>query len=83
MSISHVDSISVKTVSVLRSNLVIADCASEEDADILIRAIKKFSVWDYDVFRKDKGDRMISIYEGHLLWLDDLIENRKKYKSIK
>ena len=82
MRISRHNSIGVNTITVLRSQHVIADCASEEDADIVIDTMKKFTIWEHDIFRKSNGEKIISIYPGHLKWLDELIENRQKYKSF-
>ena len=81
MSITHADTISVRCIEVIDSNHVIAYCATKEDANILINAFKKFAIWDYNNFSIDEGERYVKVYSHE--WLDDLIENRKKYKNIK
>jgi len=80
MSISNHDTISVKTVEVIDSNHVIFNCATGEDARILVDTAKKFSLWEYDNFHLGKGEDMIYVNPEHHKWLDNLIENRKKYK---
>jgi len=83
MAISHRESIIVKTVEVIDSNHVIFNCATEEDANYLIKAAQKFSLWKYDNFTLGKGETSVSIDPSQHAWLDNLIENRKKFKSIK
>jgi hypothetical protein len=82
MEISHVYDIRVKTVQVLDSNHVIFNCASKEDAEILINVAKNFSLWKYDNFNLSEGETTVSVHPEHHKWLDNLIENRKKYKNL-
>jgi hypothetical protein len=82
MSISRAAEISVKTVQVLRSQHVILECATEEDANILIDAIKTFSIWEYDIYNKSNGEVSVPINPEYHVWLHNLIENRKKYKKF-
>jgi len=83
MEISHVYNIRVKIVQVIDSNQIIFHCATKEDAEILIGVTKNFSLWKYDNFRLGEGETTVSTHPEHHKWLDDLIENRKKYKSLK
>jgi hypothetical protein len=84
MEISHYDSINIKVIQILVGNRVIHQCISKKDANILVTIIKKFTVDG-----NDRNDISLSIGEKFLYldrdqtWLDNIIENREKYKNIK
>lgn len=66
---------------VIRGNHVIHECATQEDAEILINASEAFSMEHFPgVFSTSAGEKMV--YLNSHEWLDNLIENRKKYKNI-
>jgi hypothetical protein len=75
--------IRVTGIDVLKGNRVIFSCISEEDAQNIINVAKKFSVWDFDDFKTQESSFPVSIHIKDHVWLDELIENREKYKNIK
>lgn len=58
-------------------------CATEEDAQIILNTVKKFSMWDNNVFDIREESTWVYMDPDRRQWLDNLIENRKKYKNIK
>lgn len=80
MFLSHSDSVSVSTYQILKSNYVLFDCPTEEDANIIIDVLKKFSIYEKDIFSVRK-DRDIIYYNepGFSEWSKNIISNRKKY----
>lgn len=82
MSISHSDALEVKTIMVIEGNSVIFHCATEEDAKMIINIAKAFSIWTYDQFRIGKGEKYVYVDPEKHKWLDNLIENREKYRNV-
>ena len=84
MEISHHDSINIKVIRVMAGNRVIHECLTKEDANILIKAIKNFTAGanQKESIITDIGSHFFYL-EDNQKWLDDIIDNRKKYKSIK
>jgi len=77
--------IKVEIFQIIDSQHVILECVSEDDAKMLIDIIKKLSVRDYDNFRIEKGETRLNIWkksDTHK-WLNELENNRKKYKILK
>jgi hypothetical protein len=81
MEISHHDSISIKTKQVMNGNWAICHCLTEEDANILIKAFQKFSINSRENFSMSEDSKYIYVYDKNE-WLNDIIENRKKYKNL-
>jgi len=80
--ISHSDGICVKVIQVLDGNRVILECPSKGDAIILIDTILKLSIYNYDQFKLDDGEATIHFTSQTDEWLNNIVENRKKYKNI-
>ena len=83
MRISHSDGIHVKVIQILDGNRVILECPTRGDAIILIDIIKKLSIHNYDNFKINEGETLIHFTKQTDKWLNNIIENRKKYKNIK
>ena len=84
MEISHSDSINIRVIQVLNGNRIIHQCLTKEDADIIIKSMKNFSVDgnDGEEIHTSIGDKFLYLYRNQI-WLDNIINNRKKYKNIK
>ena len=84
MQMSHAHDIYIMSKRILSGNRVIFECINEEDAQHIINIALKFSIWQYDNLHIGEGrDQVhVSIYPTQHVWLDNLIENRKKYKDI-
>jgi len=82
MSISSSSTIRIKIVQVLNGNHVIHECISTEDAKMLIDACIALSVEPYpDEYHISDGEKLVYLHKHP--WLDKLVQNREKYKSIK
>jgi hypothetical protein len=83
MHISHSDTVEIKVVRVMNGNRVIHECISEEDAKMLIDACLALSIEGHpDQYHIDNdGEKIVYVYAHP--WLDNLLENRRKYMSIK
>jgi hypothetical protein len=81
IDLSHPDALDIKTIQVLNVNHVIHHCLTEEDAYIVIDICKKYSISGRDNFSISTGTKCIYISDENE-WLDNIIENRKKYKNL-
>lgn len=74
------DCLRIQCVTVLNGNVVIFYCISKEDAQYIINIARKFSVWNYDHLDISTGEKRVNVKDHE--WLDNLIENRKRYRNI-
>lgn len=84
MEIRRSEQIYVTAITILRGNWTLFPCPTEEDAQLLIKLIKMFSIWDYDTFETTKSSigESIPVNPKYHKWLDNFIENREKIKKV-
>ena len=86
MSISRANSIDIAPYQVLNGNRVLHQCLTEEDANMLLKTLKKFEP-ELNNWSITKGNNLsglyIKIYERDLPnWLESLEDNRKLYRAL-
>jgi hypothetical protein len=79
---SSADSLDVRTVRLLDSNHVIFECLNRKDAEIIATVCRKFAINQYDNLNIDEDRSKKSVYVHGHAWLDNLIENRKKFGHL-
>ena len=83
MFISHADTVTINVIRVMNGNRVIHECVTNEDAEMLVKACIALSIEAYpDQYAIDMTDNEKIVYVYSHPWLDNIVENRKKYKSV-
>ncbi|MDD5649226.1 MAG: hypothetical protein PHF86_02230 [Candidatus Nanoarchaeia archaeon] len=68
--------ISIQVYQILDGNHVILSCVTKEDAEHLIKEMKKYAFRNYENFSiSDDGEEVIYLF--NTIWLDETIERRK------